>query len=144
MSPGPFFAHPHQAFTAGFYKSDWDFEVRIVLGMAAHGGAEPGEVLATIADISNGDQQKWFDEWVALGQRLVTIADSCAAADRRQSAASAYLRAANYLAVAVNAVDGLKSQDPSLPTFRAHRAAWDGFVRNAPYPVETVDIPTRE
>ena len=141
MSPSTFFAHPHQAFTAGFYKSDWDFEVRIALGLSAHGGAEPGEVLAAIAGISDGDHQKWFDEWVAVGRRVMAIADSSAAAGRRQSAASAYLRAANYLAVAVNAVDGLKSQDPLLPTFRAHRTAWDGFVRNAPYPVQTVDIP---
>ncbi|MGS0685546.1 alpha/beta hydrolase family protein [Nakamurella sp. GG22] len=144
MSPGSFFAHPHQAFTAGFYKSDWDFEVRIALGMAVHGGAEPGEVLATIADISDGDHQKWFDSWVALGRRVVAIADSCAATCRRQSAADAYLRAANYLAIAVNAVDGLRSQDPLLPTFREHRVAWDGFIRNAPYAVETVEIPYEE
>ena len=140
MSPA-FLAHPHQAFTAGFYKSDWDFDVRILLGMAAHGGAEPGEVLATIADISDGDHQKWFDGWVALGRRVAAIATSSAAANKRQSAASAYLRAANYLAVAVTAVDGLKSQDPLLPTFREHRDAWDGFVENSPCPVEAVDIP---
>ncbi len=144
MSPAPFFAHPHQAFSAGFYKSDWDFEVRIVLGMAVHGGAEPGEVLATIAEVSDGDHQKWFDGWVALGRRVVAIADSCAAGGRRQSAADAYLRSANYFAIAVNAVDGLKSHDPLLPTFREHRAAWDGFVRNAPYPAEAVDIPYEE
>ena len=140
ISPS-FFAHPHQAFTAGFYKSDWDFEVRIVLGMSAHGGAEPGEVLATIANIGDGDHQEWFDAWVAVGRRVAAIAESCAHANHRQSAAGAYLRAANYLAVAVNAVDGLKSQDPLLPTFREHRAAWDGFVSNSPYPVETVEIP---
>ncbi len=65
-------------------------------------------------------------------------------AGHRQSAASAYLRAANYLAVAVNAVDGLKSPDPLLPTFREHRAAWAGFIANAPYKVEAVDVPYEE
>ncbi len=143
ISPS-FFAHPHQAFTAGFYKSDWDFEVRILLGTATHGGAEPGEVLATIAGISDGDHQEWFDAWVALGRRVAAVAKSSADAGHRQSAASAYLRAANYFAAAVNAVDGLKSQDPLLPTFREHRAAWDGFVNNAPYAVEAVDIPYEE
>ena len=141
MSPSSFFAHPHQAFTAGFYKSNFDFEVRTILGTAAHGGSEPGEVLATIAGISNGDHQEWFDQWSALGRRVMAIADSCAAGNHRRSASGAYLRAANYLAVALNSVDELKSQDPLLPTFRAHRTAWDGFVRTAPYPVETVDIP---
>jgi dienelactone hydrolase len=57
------------------------------------------------------------------------------------SAARAYLRAANYYAVAVNAIDGLDSTEALLPTFRAHRAAWEGFVANTRWPVERVDIP---
>lgn len=118
-----------------------EHDVNVCPAIWHHGGAAPGEVLATIADISDGDHQRWFDGWVALGRRVAAMGDTCAAANRRQSAESAYLRAANYLAVAVNAVDGLKSPDPLLPSFRAHRAAWDGFVKNAQHPVETVDIP---
>lgn len=36
---------PHQAFSAGFYQGEQDFEVPSTLGSAAHGGADPGEVL---------------------------------------------------------------------------------------------------
>ena len=71
----------------------------------------------------------------------MAIADDCAARGHRVSAARAYLRAANYFAVAVNAIDGLDSTDQHLPTFRAHRVAWEGFVANTRWPVERIDIP---
>jgi len=135
-----FFAHPHEAFTAGFYQGDRDFEVRSILGKA-HGGADPGEVLSTIAGISHGDHQGWFNGWLSLGTRLAKIGDASAAAGHNISAAGAYLRAANYLAVALGSIDTLKSQDPLLPTFRAHRAAWERFVQTTPFRTETVEIP---
>jgi hypothetical protein len=57
------------------------------------------------------------------------------------SAAEAYLRAANYFGVAVNAVSGLKDAGELAPTFRDQREAWEGFVAHAAVPVEQVDIP---
>jgi dienelactone hydrolase len=59
----------------------------------------------------------------------------------RISAARAYLRAADYYAVAVNSIDGLDGDTARLlPAFRASRAAWEGFVANSRWPVERVDI----
>ena len=136
-----FFAHPHQAFTAGFYKGGPGFEVRSILGKTAHGGADPGEVLSTIAGISGSDHQGWFDGWMSLGTRVAGIGEACSAAGHDISAADAYLRAANYLAVAVGSIDTLKSQDELLPTFRAHRAAWERFVQLAPFRTQTIEIP---
>jgi hypothetical protein len=69
------------------------------------------------------------------GEVLPTIA-----AVKPVSAARACLRAANYYAVAVNAIGGLDGTDRLLPTFREHRAAWDGFVANTRWPVERVYI----
>ena len=131
----------HEMYTAGFYDGDWDFVVRTLLGKATRGGADIGEVLATIAAVKPHDDEGWFAAWVALGERIVAIADDCAARGHRVSAARAYLRAANYFAVAVNAIDGLDSTDQLLPTFRAHRVAWEGFVANTRWPVERIDIP---
>jgi hypothetical protein len=60
---------------------------------------------------------------VALGERVAVVAESSASRGHRVSAARAYLRAANNLAVAVNAIDGLDGDtERLLPTFRAHRA----------------------
>jgi prolyl oligopeptidase family protein len=57
------------------------------------------------------------------------------------SAARAYLRAANYFAVAVDAIDGLADTGRLLPTFRSHRVAWEGFVAHTRWPAERVEIP---
>jgi hypothetical protein len=131
----------HEVYTAGFYDSDWDFSVRTLLGKATRGGADIGEVLATIASIKPKDDQGWFAAWVALGERIASIAESCAARGHRVSAARAYMRSANYYAVALNAISALDDTDQLLPTFRAHRTAWEGFLANTRWPVERIDIP---
>ena len=131
----------HEVYTAGFYDSGWDFTVRMMLGKAARGGADIGEVLATIADVPAGDGRAWFAGWLGLGTRIADIADIAAQQGHRVSAARAYLRAANYLAVATNAIACLDDTTDLLPTFSAHRAAWEGFVAMAAWRVERVDIP---
>jgi dienelactone hydrolase len=131
----------HEVYTAGFYEGDRDFSVRTLLGKATRGGADIGEVLATIAGVKPKDDAGWFAAWVALGDHIATLAATSAQGGHRVSAARAYLRAANYYAVAVNAIDGLDSTEQLLPTFRAHRAAWEGFLANTRWPVERVDIP---
>ena len=132
----------HEVYTAGFYEGDWDFSVRLLLGKSTRGGTDIGEVLATIAEVRPKDDEGWFAAWVALGERIAGIAESSAAGGHRVSAARAYLRAANYYATAVNAISALdEGTDRLLPTFRAHRAAWEGFLANTHWPVERIDIP---
>ena len=138
----PHFAHPHEAFTAGFYRNrDFDFDVRIALGGAASGSTDVGEILSAIATVGEKDHEGWFRAWLGLGDRIRGLADASAAAGHRVSASAAYLRAASYYATAVNAVDGLKTADALLPTFRRHRAAWDRFVDTTAVPVERVELP---
>jgi hypothetical protein len=131
----------HEVYTAGFYASDWDYVVRSLLGKTSRGGADAGEVLATIAAIEPNDRPAWFAAWAALGERITAVAATCAKRGHRVSAARAYLRAANYFSVAVNAIDGLYGTEDLLPAFYAHRAAWEGFVATTSWPVERVDIP---
>ncbi|MGC4105144.1 MAG: prolyl oligopeptidase family serine peptidase [Thermomicrobiales bacterium] len=133
-----------EVYTAGFYghTEAWDFSVRSLLGKGARGGADVGEVLATIAPIAPKDHRGWFDAWLGLGQRIAAIAEQSEAQGHRVSASRAYLRAANYLAMAVGAVDGLDGDTlPLLPTFQAHRAAWSGFLRTCKWRVEAIEIP---
>jgi len=134
----------HEVYTAGFYTGagEWDFTVRMILGKSSRGGSDIGEVLAAVASVQPGDRAGWFNAWVTLGERIAAIAEACAVAGHRVSAARSYLRAANYLAVAVNSIDGLDGDTTKLlPAFRAHHAAWEGFVANTHWPVERVDIP---
>ncbi|MEV0891661.1 prolyl oligopeptidase family serine peptidase [Promicromonospora sp. NPDC050262] len=133
----------HETYTAGFYESGWDFTTRSILGKASRGGSEPGEVLATISRVKPKDHQAWFAAWTELGRQVASIAQYCADHGHRVSSARAFLRAANYLAVAVNAIDGLDGDTSELlPTFRAHRAAWQGFVSQTHWPAEPVSIPS--
>lgn len=132
----------HEIYTAGFYEDGArDFVVRALLGKATRGGADLGEVLAAIAPIKPKDDEGWFAAWVALGERVAAIAAACAQRGHRSSAARAYLRAANYYAAGVNAVNGLDSDEQLLLTFRAHRAAWEGFLATTRWPVESLEIP---
>lgn len=137
-----FSPRPHRAFSKGFYKSaDFDYEVRCVLGAASHGSADAGEVLATVDGVADGDHEHWFQAWHDTGSRVRALADEEAAAGHTVSASLAYLRAATYFGVAVNAVSGLESDDQLVPTFRLQRTSWEGFVDTTDRFVERVEIP---
>jgi hypothetical protein len=142
MAASSYFALPHEAFAKGFYRSDaFDYEVRCLLGHAVHGASDTGEVLATIASVGENDHEAWFAAWRDLGTRLVAQGDSAHAAGHTLSASRAYLRAATYLAVATNSAAGLRDAATLLPTFHAHRSAWNSFVDTTPFRTERVRIP---
>ena len=133
-----FLSSPHEAFSAGFYRdSDFDFAVRGLLGHAPSGGSEPGEVLATIAGIKDGDHTAWFAAWHSLGQRLLGLARELRESEHFDSASGAFLRAASYLSLAVDSA----SDADRLDVFRAHRTAWDGFIDTTVYSASRVAIP---
>ncbi|MFN3601513.1 MAG: alpha/beta hydrolase family protein [Dietzia sp.] len=137
-----FSARPHRALSKGFYKNpDFDYEVRGLLGAVAYGAAEAGEVLATMDGVGDGDHDHWFHAWHDLGSRVRAIADDEMTAGRTVSASMAYLRASTYLAVAVNSVSGLPSDDQLLPTFTLQRSSWERFVDTTNRVVERVSIP---
>nr|WP_296774229.1 dipeptidyl aminopeptidase [Rhodococcus sp. (in: high G+C Gram-positive bacteria)] len=133
----------HRAFSAGFYaNADFDYDVRILLGAAAFGCTELGEVLATIDSVASGDHEHWYHAWSDLGTRLHADADAAHEAGHIRTAAGRYLRAATYTSVAVNAASGLPNADDILlPTYQQHRASWERFVDTTPRPVERVQIP---
>ncbi|GAB08644.1 hypothetical protein GOARA_013_00880 [Gordonia araii NBRC 100433] len=129
----------HTVFTDGFYKDEGrDFAVRLLLGYCFSGGADAGEVLATIAECRDGHDREWSNAWLELGRRLVADADASAANGHRVSAASAYLRAANYLSQAFDGLDGVAER---LPVFAEHRAAWEKFVDNGDFTAQRLAIP---
>lgn len=131
----------HTSELAGRFSQDagWDYEIRTTLGGAFSGAADVGEVLAAVADVGK-DHRAWFRAWDALGERVAAAGESSAVSGHRVSAASAFLRASAYYAVAVNAVAGLEDESPLVPTFRKHRAAWDRWVDLVDVDVERVAI----
>jgi hypothetical protein len=133
---------PEPVFAGAFAASpDFDFEVRGAVGAAAGGGGDVGEILAAVRDVKPKDHDGWFTAWRELGERVGARADASAEAGHHVSAAAAYLRAACYFGRAVNAVAALDSDDALVPTFEAHRHAWERFAETTAIPAERLEIP---
>lgn len=124
-----------------FKHQGMDYGTLIVLGGCRYGAADPGEVISTVSRVADGDFEGWFRQWTATAERVLGIAEGCAAAGNRLSARNAYLRAAGYFAAANSMVDG--SDDPSrvVPTWKRHLACWEEFCSRLDPPAEKVAIP---
>lgn len=111
-----------------FDDDAFSFETLRAVGYTAYGGADIGEVMATAARITAGDPESWYSEWRALADRIVAIADDCAAKGHAASASSAYLRASNYYRTAEfflrdDPVNDPRVADTSARAIKAFRAA---------------------
>ncbi len=111
-----------------FTTDDFEFGTLISLGQAATGGSDVGEVLSTVARITDGDAESWFTEWTATATRVLAAADECAKGTHRISAAAGYLRASTYFARALESLDATPDTSRLLPTWRQHRDAWDKWI----------------
>lgn len=125
-----------------FQHEQFNFEFQTALGQVGYGCGDVGELLSTAERIEDGNFDSWVAEWTATGRRVQEIAASCAAAGHALSARAAYLRASQYHALALFAVDGASDPDALLlPTFRAHRDAFDAYVARLSPVAEKIEIP---
>lgn len=132
----------HETTTMEFSRDpDRDFEIRTVLGHAVAGAADLGEVLSATTGVPAHDHGAWFSAWNDLADRTSRLADEAAHAQHRDTAAQAYLRAAVYFGVAVNAASAQEDADAVTAVFRRERAAWDAFVALGAGRAERMDIP---
>jgi dienelactone hydrolase len=131
------------AFT--FFDDDaFNFEVQNLLGSVRVGCGDVGEILATVATITDAGAgaESWVAAWQALGERVAAIADAAAARHHRISARDAYLRAATYFAAALASVDGVKDPDQALQrAFTQHRRCFEAYVDLLGPAVVRVGIP---
>ncbi|WP_328305226.1 alpha/beta hydrolase family protein [Actinomycetospora sp. NBC_00405] len=127
-------------FSAGFFADEgWDFAVRIALGQCASGGADAGEVLATVARIHGG--KSWTPEWSSRAEQLGGTAEQRAQRGDERGAAAAFLRAAGYGALALDGLTGDEDSERLTAAFRAHRASWERFVDCSAGRHERVAVP---
>ena len=125
-----------------FANDQFNYELQVALGQVAYGCGDIGELLSTADRIADGDFESWVREWSATGARVEAIADACAGVDRSLSARDAYLRAAQYYALALVCVDGTRDPDRLLqPTFKAHRRCFDAFADRLQPAAERIEIP---
>ena len=120
----------------------WSSAVGGVLGGAAYGGSDLGEVDRAARSLHKrlGDDDAWFLAWRAEGDRVRTLAQAAERAGRRFTASAAYLRACNYYQM------GERFRTPkdarALDTYREAVECFQRFARLTDRPrIEVAEVP---
>ncbi|WP_336363199.1 alpha/beta hydrolase family protein [Halalkalicoccus salilacus] len=122
-----------------FSGGAFDYQTLRAMAYAGFGGAEPGEVLATVERIDESDTEAWHDEWRGIAERLDRSANEASREGRVRTARGAYLRAHNYYR---SAEFFLSAADPRRrPTHERSREAFRSGIELFEAPVERVEIP---
>ncbi len=124
-----------------FNDAQFDFQILRLLGSAASGDAEVGEVLSTANRIREGDFESWTAEWLKTAQRVKEIAETSQEGDHMVSAREAYFRASNYYRAAEFYLHGDPSDPRILDLSRSARACFGRALGLTPLGVERVAIP---
>jgi dienelactone hydrolase len=124
-----------------FDEEDLDGQFQRTLTHAYERGADLGEVFATAARITPGDDESWYREWSATATTAQAVADASRDAGRTQSATDAFLRAAEYHRQAMFYLRG-DLGDPRLKeSYLEMRECFRQAIPGLPYLVEAVQIP---
>ncbi len=125
-----------------FFKDEtFEFLTLIALGSASCRLAEVGEVLATVAEVREGDAESWFDAWMKTGERIEKLAREAEADGHRQTACGSYLRAAMYMGTAFFNILGTSHAGEKVDVWKRHRANAESAFGLWPTPVQKVAIP---
>lgn len=103
MSEHPFFSDNIQF---------W-YETKRAFGASSYGASEFGEVMATVNRIVSGDNDSWYSEWNASGEKVFAEAQAQLAAGHRISARDNFLRATTYFRNSEFFLHG-KPEDPRI------------------------------
>lgn len=118
-----------------------DFETQILLGCCHYGAADAGEILATVERIPSGDFEKWYQEWLALAERMQGIAEQSASSGNPVSARRSFLRAASYYSASAVFIDGTKDPSRGVAAWKRHLTCWELFCSSLNPTAQKVSIP---
>ncbi len=132
----------HFQYFPGNYR--WSAEMLVVLSTAPYGGAEVSEVMRTGAKLRDkvGDDEAWFDEWVAAADLRMSTAQAAEASGHKLTAASNYLRACFYYQIGDHSRQpkdaiAMAAYKKSLECFRKFAALTDRPK------IEIVELPSK-
>ena len=114
-------------------------QFRAHLCQMLHGAADLGECLDTASRIDPDDEVSWLEAWLGTALRIHAQPDESHERGHRESAASAYLRAANYYRASLihHALPDARVPD----ICRSSRRCQDRAFELAGYPATAIDIP---
>jgi alpha-beta hydrolase superfamily lysophospholipase len=125
----------------GFDDPQFAFQTLRILGSAAAGLAEVGEVLRTAERIVEGDFDSWHDEWLATAQRAEAIGANCNDRGHHVSAREAWLRASSYYRAAEFYLHDDAADPRILELSRRSIDCFDRAIELTDAPIEKVSIP---
>jgi pimeloyl-ACP methyl ester carboxylesterase len=122
---------------------DYLFQLGFVrnLGYMYYGGADLGEMIATAAQITEGDFESWYTEWDKRAQRLLSRADAAFSAGHLISAREGYLRASTYFRMAGFFLHGNRADPRILSESRAAEQTYAKAAKLTGPTWEPVQIP---
>jgi pimeloyl-ACP methyl ester carboxylesterase len=122
-------------------NEEYWYETQRAFGSSSYGAADFGEILATVRRISSGDDEAWYTEWNATGERVFAEAQAQLVAGHRVSARDGFLRACNYFRTSEFFMHG-NHEDPRIQT--AYRKSITAYKLGCPLydtPILPVEIP---
>ncbi len=126
-----------------FTLSDLDFETLLAFGAIGYGCAEFGELVTAVNQVNTAavSYQTYYDTFLALAQRIGTLADHELAAGHTVSALGAYLRASTYYYLCLYFVLGTSARTREAGVYAAMQRCWQQASQLFEPPFETVRIP---
>lgn len=112
-----------------------------ILGFAPYGGGTVGEVAQLATQVTDGDDDSFFDAFSTYGRRLIDEADSARAAGHTATAYECYLRGAAFLGVAYHPLFGSPVDPRLLDAFRTQMDAFAKAMALRTPPGEQVHVP---
>jgi hypothetical protein len=112
-----------------------------MIGYAAQGVMDIGQVFATIARIKDGDADSWYAAWRATAEKLHTQAQANLAARHTETAHQQFLGASEGYAQAIAFADGQTDKTTFAPTFSLQSECWEAFIDASSGRIERIAVP---
>jgi hypothetical protein len=133
---------PNAISVSGFFTDGgFDFVTRSMIGYAAQGVMDVGQVFATIARVKDGDADSWYAAWYATGEKLHAQAKASLAVGHTESAHRRFLAASEAFAQAIAFADGQTDKATFTPTFALQTECWEAFIDASADKIERVAVP---
>jgi hypothetical protein len=124
-----------------FKDDSFAFEFVRNMGFVYYGGADIGDMMATVPRITEGDFESWFTGWDKRARRVLARADADVAAGHPVSAREAYLRASTYFRMAEFYLHGNPEDPRILSESRASQQAYAKAAELTGPTWERIEVP---
>ncbi len=112
-----------------------------LLGFAPYGGGDVGEIAFLASQVTEGDDDSFFEVLSGYANELITAADAAATSGHRASAHEGYLRAAAFLGVAYHPLFGSPVDPRLVDAFHLQMQVFAKGLELGDAPAEQLEIP---